>query len=129
MVVILAARRSDIFNQMVEYRPSLNSTFGAVSDPTRRAILGALTEGAASVTQLAEPFDVSLQAVSKHVGVLAAAGLVARERRGRVHWCRLEATPMKAADEWLVGYREFWEAQLESLDAYLAAGGERGTQR
>jgi DNA-binding transcriptional ArsR family regulator len=111
---------------VVEHQPSLDSTFGAVSDPTRREILAALTEGETSVTQLAEPFDVSLQAISKHIGVLAAAGLVARERRGRVHWCRLEAAPMKAADEWLVGYRDFWDAQLESLDAYLATGSERG---
>jgi DNA-binding transcriptional ArsR family regulator len=114
---------------MVDYQPSLDATFAAVSDPTRREILAALTEGEASVTQLAEPFDVSLQAVSKHIGVLAAAGLVARERRGRVHWCRLQATPMKAADEWLGGYREFWEAQLESLDAYLATGREQGARK
>jgi DNA-binding transcriptional ArsR family regulator len=109
---------------MVEYQ-ALDATFAAVSDHTRRDILAALTEGEASVTQLAEPFDVSLQAVSKHIGVLAAAGLVAREKQGRVHWCRLTATPMKAAGEWLGSYREFWEAQLESLDAYLTTGGER----
>jgi DNA-binding transcriptional ArsR family regulator len=112
---------------MVEY-PSLDNTFAAVSDPTRRAILTELTGREASVTELAEPFDVSLQAVSKHIGVLAEAGLVAREKRGRIHWCRLTATPMKAADEWLGGYREFWEDRLESLGAYLARGGkqERG---
>jgi DNA-binding transcriptional ArsR family regulator len=105
---------------MVEYSPTLDTTFAAVSDPTRRAILTALTEGEASVTQLAKPFDVSLQAVSKHVAVLVDAGLVTREKRGRVQWCSLAAAPLKAADEWLGGYREFWEAQLESLDAYLA---------
>jgi DNA-binding transcriptional ArsR family regulator len=109
---------------MVEY-PDLDSTFGAVSDPTRRAILGTLTGGEASVTELAEPFAVSLQAVSKHIGVLADAGLVAREKRGRVQWCRLTATPMKAADEWLGGYREFWEGQLDSFGAYLARGERR----
>jgi DNA-binding transcriptional ArsR family regulator len=118
-----------ILNHMVEYRPSLDATFGAVSDPKRRAILGALTEGEASVTQLAEPFDVSLQAVSKHIGVLAAAGLVAQEKRGRVNWCHLAAAPMKAADEWLGGYREFWEEQLESLHAYLTSGGKRRAAR
>jgi DNA-binding transcriptional ArsR family regulator len=105
---------------LVERQPTLDATFAAVSDPTRRDIVAALTEGEASVTKLAEPFDVSLQAVSKHIGVLAGAGLVAREKRGRVQWCRLTATPMKAADEWLGGYRDFWEEQLESLDAYLA---------
>jgi DNA-binding transcriptional ArsR family regulator len=116
-----------MLNQVVEHTPSLDTTFAAVSDPTRRAILTALTEGEASITQLAEPFDVSLQAVSKHVGVLADAGLVTRVKRGRVHWCSLTAAPLKAADEWLGGYREFWEAQLESLDAYLA-GGKRGLE-
>lgn len=75
--------------------------------------------------QLAQPFDVSLQAVSKHIGVLTAAGLVAREKRGRVHWCRLTAAPMKPAEEWLRGYREFWDEQLQSLDAYLTAGAKR----
>ena len=105
---------------MVELQGSLDATFAAFSDPTRRGILAALTGGEASITQLAEPFDVSLQAVSKHIGVLDAAGLVAREKRGRVQWCRLTPAPMKAADEWLGGYREFWEEQLDSLDAYLA---------
>jgi DNA-binding transcriptional ArsR family regulator len=104
---------------MVEHQGSLDATFGAVSDPTRRAILSALATGELSVTQLAEPFDVSLQAVSKHVGVLAAAGLVARQKRGRVHWCRLTPEPLKAAEDWLGGYRDFWEEQLASLDAYV----------
>ena len=108
---------------MVERGEALDNTFAAMSDSTRRAILERLATGEASVTQLAEPFDVSLQAVSKHVGVLAAAGLVAREKRGRVQWCRLTAAPMKAADEWLGGYRTFWEDQLDALDAYL--GGDR----
>jgi DNA-binding transcriptional ArsR family regulator len=111
---------------MVEHQPGLDATFAAVSDPTRRAILSALSHGEASVTQLAEPFDVSLQAVSKHIGVLSSAGLVTREKRGRVHWCRLTATPMRAAGDWLGGYREFWEEQLESLDAYLAGTSKRG---
>jgi DNA-binding transcriptional ArsR family regulator len=110
-------------------RRSLDATFAAVSDPTRRKILDALTRGEAAVTELAEPFDVSLQAVSKHIGVLGAAGLVAREKRGRVHWCRLTATPMKEADDWLGGYREFWEQQLEALDAYLADRVKRGSAR
>ena len=109
---------------MVEHPATLDRTFAAIADPTRRQLLAALTEGETSVTKLAEPFDVSLQAVSKHVGVLEAAGLVAREKRGRVQWCRLTPAPMREADEWLGGYREFWEEQLDSLDAYLA--GRRG---
>ena len=104
---------------MVEYQPTLDATFAAVSDPTRRDILRALTDGEASVTELAEPFGISFQAVSKHIGVLDAAGLVAREKEGRVQWCRLTATPLKAADEWIGGYREFWDEQLEALEAYL----------
>ena len=79
------------------------------------------------MTQLAEPFDVSLQAVSKHIGVLAGAGLVVREKRGRVHWCRLSAAPMKAADEWIGGYRGFWEEQLDALEAYLSPRTRRPT--
>jgi DNA-binding transcriptional ArsR family regulator len=114
---------------MVGYQQSLDATFGALSDPTRRTILSALTAGEVSITHLGEPFDVSLQAVSKHIGVLTAAGLVAREKRGRVHWCRLTPAPMKAAEEWLGGYREFWDEQLESLDAYLMPGEERRTPR
>jgi DNA-binding transcriptional ArsR family regulator len=109
---------------VVEHPATLDRTFAAIADPTRRQLLAALTEGETSVTKLAEPFDVSLQAVSKHVGVLEAAGLVAREKRGRVQWCRLTPAPMREADEWLGGYREFWEEQLDSLDAYLA--GRRG---
>jgi DNA-binding transcriptional ArsR family regulator len=104
---------------MVVRQPSLDSTFAAVSDPTRREILAALTEGEASVSDLAEPFDISFQAVSKHVGVLTDAGLVAREKQGRVHWCRLTATPMQAADEWIGSYREFWDEQLQALEAYV----------
>ena len=104
---------------MVEHPGTLDTTFAAVADPTRRQLLGALTDGEASVTELAAPFDVSLQAVSKHVGVLEAAGLVAREKRGRVQWCRLTPGPMRDASEWLGGYRQFWEERLESLDAYL----------
>ena len=104
---------------MVEHRASLDSTFTALSDPTRRDILETLTEGEASVTELAQPFEVSLQAISKHIGVLANAGLVAREKRGRVQWCRLAPAPLKNADEWLGGYRRFWEEQLASLDVYM----------
>jgi DNA-binding transcriptional ArsR family regulator len=111
----------DTLNHMVERQASLDATFAAVSDSTRREILAALTEGEASVTELAEPFDVSLQAVSKHIGVLSGAGLVAREKRGRVQWCRLRAAPMKAAGEWIGDYREFWDEQLDSLEDYLGA--------
>jgi DNA-binding transcriptional ArsR family regulator len=114
-----------ILNQMVEYQETLDATFGALSDPTRRGILTALRGGEASVTQLAGPFDVSLQAISKHIGVLAGAGLVAREKHGRVQWVRLTPVPMRAANDWLVDYRVFWEEQFDALDAYLRRKAER----
>jgi DNA-binding transcriptional ArsR family regulator len=109
---------------LVEYTPALDTTFAAVADPTRRAILHALTEGEASVGDLAAPFDVSFQAVSKHIGVLAGAGLVEREKQGRIQICRLVAAPLREANKWTGDYRKFWEAQLDSLDRYL-----RGSER
>jgi len=110
---------------MVEYAPDLDTTFAAVSDPTRRAILAALKQGEAPVGELAAPFDMSFQAVSKHIGVLAHAGLVERERQGRIQLCRLVAAPLRDANEWTDDYRRFWEKQLASLDAYLRQGGGR----
>jgi DNA-binding transcriptional ArsR family regulator len=110
---------------VVEYQAGLDTTFAAVADPTRRRILEALTEGEASVGDLAEPFDMSFQAVSKHIGVLDDAGLVAREKQGRVQWCRLTATPMREASDWIGTYRDFWEAQLDALEAYVAGAARR----
>ncbi len=105
---------------MVKYMDStLDATFAALSDPTRRAILERLTEGDASVTDLAEPFNVSLPAISKQLGVLERAGLLRREKDGRVRRCRLEALPMKDAAQWIAHYRRFWERQLDSLAGYL----------
>ena len=97
----------------------LNSTFAALADPTRRAILARLASGAASVTELAEPFEMSLPAVSKHLKVLERAGLIARGREAQWRPCRLEAGPLKDADEWLEQYRRFWEESLNRLDDYL----------
>ena len=91
-----------ILNRMVNYSTAaLDSTFGALADPTRRAILGRLARGEAIVTELAEPFRVSLPPISKHVRVLEAAGLLEREVDGRVHRCRLAAQPMKNAAAWI----------------------------
>jgi DNA-binding transcriptional ArsR family regulator len=103
---------------MVNYSP-LDATFSALADPTRRAILARLAQGEATVSELAEPFDVSLPAVSKHLRVLQSAGLLQREIDGRIHRCRLAAQPMKDAAAWIETYRVFWEAQLESLARYL----------
>jgi DNA-binding transcriptional ArsR family regulator len=97
----------------------LSTTFAALADPTRRAILARLASGEASVTELARPFDMSQPAISKHLKVLERAGLVSRGREAQWRPCRLEATPMKNATEWLEGYRRFWEQSLDRLDAYL----------
>ena len=109
-----------ILNQMVNYHPAaLDATFSALSDPTRRAILARLARGDVNVTELAEPFDVSLPAVTKHLNVLERAGLLVREKEGRVRRCQLVASPLRQAAEWLERYRKFWEGQLDSLARYL----------
>lgn len=98
----------------------LDTTFAALSDETRRAIVARLAEGEAPLSKLAAPFDMSLTAVSKHVRILSDAGLVRVEKRGRTRHCRLEAAPMKEAVEWLNDYRKFWEDQFASLARHLA---------
>lgn len=113
---------------MVNHRSQLDATFAALADPSRRQILDTLSAGEASIGQLAGPFDVSLQAISKHIHVLESAGLLVREKEGRVHWCRLTATPMKAAGEWIGGYRQFWEQQLDALEAYVSGPRRREGQ-
>ena len=89
--------------------------FGALADPTRRTIVARLAQGEASVGELAEPFPVSLAAVSKHLRVLEHAGLLAQTKDGRVRLCRLVAAPLRNADEWLADYRSFWELRLGAL--------------
>jgi DNA-binding transcriptional ArsR family regulator len=97
----------------------LTTTFAALADPTRRAILARLSLGEASVTELAEPFEMSLPAVSKHLKVLEQAGLIARGREAQWRPCRLDAGPLKDIDDWLERYRRFWEESFERLDEYL----------
>ena len=97
----------------------LSITFSALADPTRRAILARLALGEASVTQLAEPFEMSLPAVSKHLKVLEHAGLIARGREAQWRPCRLDAGPLKDAADWLEHYRPFWEQSFDRLDDYL----------
>jgi DNA-binding transcriptional ArsR family regulator len=106
---------------MVNYSgAALDSTFAALSDATRRGILARLARrGETSVSDLAAPYKMSLPAVSKHLRVLEHAGLVSRQKDGRVHRCRLRAEPMKDAAAWIEHYRQFWEAQLDSLARYL----------
>jgi DNA-binding transcriptional ArsR family regulator len=97
----------------------LSMTFAALADPTRRAILARLALGETSVTELAEPFDISLPAVSKHLKVLERAGLVARAREAQWRPRRLEAAPLREIADWVEHYRQFWEASLDRLDDYL----------
>jgi DNA-binding transcriptional ArsR family regulator len=97
----------------------LNATFSALADPTRRAILARLAGGKASVLELAEPFDMSLPAISKHLKVLEKAGLIARGREAQWRPCQLEAAPLKAASDWIDRYRRFWEESFDRLDGYL----------
>ena len=97
----------------------LNSVFHALSDSTRRAILARLANGEALVTELAEPFDIYLPAVSKHLGVLEKAGLLHRHKDGRIRRCQLTAGPLENAADWVNVYRQFWETQLDSLAKYL----------
>jgi DNA-binding transcriptional ArsR family regulator len=105
---------------MVKYsRDALSLVFRALADPTRRAILARLASGECTVGELAEPFDMSLPAVSKHLNVLQDAGLLQRERDGRIRRCQLDPVPMRAAADWIDTYRSFWEAQLGQLERYL----------
>jgi DNA-binding transcriptional ArsR family regulator len=97
----------------------LNLTFAALADPTRRAILTRLADGAATVNELAEPFPISVQAVSKHLGVLERAGLITRGRSAQLRPSRLRAQPLKDAADWLGSYQRFWEAGFDRLDERL----------
>src|SRR5688572_6061710 len=97
----------------------LSATFAALADPTRRAILARLRLGERSVTELAEPFDMSMPAVSKHLRVLERAGLIARRKEAQWRRCRLDAAPLKEVATWAERYREIWEQRLDRLDQYL----------
>jgi DNA-binding transcriptional ArsR family regulator len=105
---------------MVKYKPrSLNRTFAALADPTRRRLLEHLSRGESCVTDLAKPYNMSLPAVSKHLRILEGAGLIRRRRRGRVHHLKIEAAPMQQASQWIENYRRFWEESLDRLEEYL----------
>jgi DNA-binding transcriptional ArsR family regulator len=98
----------------------LSVTLSALSDPTRRAILARLATGAATVNELAEPFGISLPAVSRHLKVLERAGLISRGREAQWRPCRLETKGLKAVDDWLERYRQFWTGSFDRMDAYIA---------
>ena len=109
-----------MFNHMVEQQTSaLDRVFGALSDPTRRAMLRRLAGGTRTVGELAEPFDMSFAAAAKHVKVLEEAGLLRRTIEGRTHRCRIEAGPLAQADRWLTYYERFWSLRLDELEQAL----------
>ncbi|MBX3583073.1 MAG: winged helix-turn-helix transcriptional regulator [Rhizobiaceae bacterium] len=111
---------------MVEYlAPELDPVFHALGDATRRRMLRRLADGDLTVGQLAEPFDISLAAASKHIKALETAGLIRREVRGRTHVCRLEPGPLASAHEWLGFYERFWTGRLDILDRLLREEDER----
>ena len=110
-----------IFNPVVEYRQSaLDRTFAAVSDPTRRAILEGLGRKPSTVTEIAARFPVSLNAISKHLMTLERAGLIAREKRGREHLCRVRTQPLSDAISWMERSCRFWNERLDALEAHFA---------
>jgi DNA-binding transcriptional ArsR family regulator len=110
---------------MVNQTEKLDGIFYALSDPTRRLIMGRLAEGEATVKELASPFSMSLPAVSKHLKVLEKAGLLVRQVDGRVHRMRLQPDGLKTASEWVDHYRRFWDTQLDRLSAFLQVATER----
>jgi DNA-binding transcriptional ArsR family regulator len=98
----------------------LSATLFALADPTRRAILERLSRGEATVNEIAEPFDISLPAVSRHLKVLEGAGLISRSREAQWRPCRLEPIALKSVDDWLEHYRRFWSGSFDKMDAYIA---------
>ncbi len=99
----------------------LDQAFAALADPTRREILTMLLEDDMAVTDVAEPFEMSLAAISKHLGVLTAAGLISQEKRGRVKWCKLEPDALRAASVWMQGFGQFEPVNLDAFERFLAA--------
>lgn len=126
-----AAERETLFNQSVDVcmvagliepmKPALDTVFAALADPTRRAILAMLLEDDMAVTDVADPFEMSLAAISKHLGVLTAAGLISQEKRGRVKWCKLEPDALREASVWMQGFGQFEAVNLDAFERFLAA--------
>jgi DNA-binding transcriptional ArsR family regulator len=130
MVGSLVCRTQSSFNEFIEYwrpaivnnmleDPALDRTYAALADPTRRALIVALRAGGARITDLAAPFPMTFAGVSRHVGVLEAAGLVQRERRGREHWVALRPDALETAERWIREQTEFWSSRADALAARL----------
>jgi DNA-binding transcriptional ArsR family regulator len=107
----------------------LSTTLSALADPTRRAILARLMRGESDVGELAQPFDMTLPAISKHLKVLERAGLISRGREAQRRPCRLKAAPLREVSEWVLAYRQFWEQRLDRLEAYLQKAQANGRPR
>ena len=120
-----------LLNLMIEYQSvTLDTTYSALADPSRRAMLTRLRDGDLRVTEIARPFDMSLNAVSKHLKVLERAGLVRRTVKGRDHWLSLAAEPLMDASDWIGSYRAFWERRLDALESFLShEKGDRAEER
>ena len=118
-----AVDRSGAMRQRGAMTEPLDDVFAALADPTRRRILSLLLEDDMAVTDVASPFEMSLAAISKHLGVLARAGLISRERRGRVTWCRLEPEALRGASVWMQGFGLFEPVELDAFERFLAAEG------
>ncbi len=115
---------------MVKYQSEpLDNVFSALADPTRRALLARLAAGNSSVGELAEPFDISLPAISRHLRVLRNAGLITRHKDGRVRRCTLDAAPLRAASDWIEAYRQFWDDQFDSLAEFLERAQDKANQK
>ena len=114
---------------MANYHPRLDNVFSALADPTRRAIIARLSQGEASVGELAQPFDMALPSLMKHLRVLETGGLVESEKHGRVRTCRLTPDAMKEAENWLTEQRAIWDARLDRLEAYVATLGKTPPRR
>jgi len=119
-LLLTNARRASIVSCMANHSPHLDNVFSALADPTRRAIIARLSQGEASVGELAQPFDMALPSLMKHIRVLEAGGLIESEKHGRVRTCRLMPGAMKGAENWLAEQRAMWEARLDRLESYLA---------
>lgn len=119
------ARRASIVSYMANYHPHLDNMFSALADPTRRAIIARLSQGEASVGELAQPFDMALPSLMKHLRVLETGGLVESEKHGRVRTCRLVPDAMKEAENWIAEQRAIWDARLDRLESYVATLGKK----
>ena len=118
-----------LVNRMVYSQTTLDRTFAALADPTRRAILARLARGEATVNELAEPFDISLPAISRHLKVLEGARLIVRERDRQFQRCRLAPNGLRDAAEWIEFYRDFWTQSLDRLEVHLAQEKRHGSRR